>query len=51
MKKFIVLYHAPIDAMQQTADMKSEDQAKGMEAWMQWAKNAVTNSLILGLLL
>ena len=38
MKKFIVIYHAPADAMQQTATAPPEEQAKGMEAWMQWAK-------------
>ena len=38
MKKFLVLYHAPIDAMQQTMNMPPEQQAKGMEAWMQWAQ-------------
>lgn len=38
MKKFIVIYHAPSDAMQQTAGMSKEDQAKGMEGWMQWAQ-------------
>lgn len=39
MKKFIVLYHAPADAMNQTDNMKPENQAKSMEAWMQWAKD------------
>ncbi len=38
MKKFIVLYHAPVDAMKQTAGTTQEEQAKGMEAWMQWAE-------------
>lgn len=38
MKKFLVLYHAPIDAMQQRANVPPEQQAKGMEAWMQWAQ-------------
>src|SRR5687768_6529329 len=48
MKKFIVLYHAPMDAMQQTADMNPEDQAKGMEAWMQWAKKCGDKLVDLG---
>lgn len=38
MKKFIVLYHAPIDAMKQTAKASPEEQAKGMEGWMKWAQ-------------
>lgn len=38
MKKFIVLYYAPIDAMKQTADTTPEDRAKGMEGWMKWAQ-------------
>lgn len=38
MKKFIVIYHAPIDAMAQTANSTPEEQAKGMEAWMVWAQ-------------
>ena len=37
MKKFLILYHSPADAMRQTANMTPEAQAKGMEAWMQWA--------------
>jgi hypothetical protein len=37
MKKFIVLYHAPADAMAQTANSTPEEQAKGMEAWMAWS--------------
>ena len=38
MKKFLVLYHAPIDAMAQMANVPADQQAKGMEAWMQWAQ-------------
>ena len=38
MKKFIVLYHAPVDAMKQTANTSPEDRAKGMEGWMKWAQ-------------
>ncbi len=38
MKKFIVLYHAPIDAMKQTENSTPEEQAKGMEAWMVWSQ-------------
>ena len=38
MKKFIVLYYAPIDAMKQTEDTTPEEQAKEMEGWMKWAQ-------------
>ena len=38
MKKFIVIYHAPMDAVMQTANLSKEEQAKGMEGWMKWAK-------------
>ena len=34
MKKFIVLNNAPLYAMEQTAGISPEGQAKGMEAWM-----------------
>ena len=48
MKKFIVLYHAPAHAMNQTDNMKPENQAKSMEAWMQWAKNCGDKIVDLG---
>ena len=38
MKKFIVIYHAPIDALQQTANASPEEMEKGMEQWMVWAQ-------------
>jgi hypothetical protein len=38
MKKYLILYKAPLDAMAQTANATPEQQAKGMEAWMLWAK-------------
>lgn len=48
MKKFIVLYHAPIDAMQQTANTSPEEQAKGMEAWMTWAQKCGSQLVDMG---
>lgn len=45
MKKFIVLYHAPADLVAQTANLSAEEQAKGMEGWMQWA-NKVGDKLV-----
>jgi hypothetical protein len=38
MKKFLVTYHAPVTAMAQMANAPADQQAKGMEAWMQWAQ-------------
>ena len=37
MKKFLVTYHAPVSALQQMSNASPEEQAKGMEMWMQWA--------------
>lgn len=48
MKKFLVLYHAPIDAMQQTSQASPEEQAKGMEAWMKWAQDCGDKLVDLG---
>lgn len=48
MKKFIVIYHAPMDALQQSANMSPEEQAKGMEAWMDWAKKCGDRLVDLG---
>ncbi len=38
MKKYIVLYHAPIGAMEKMAKVAPKDAQKGMEPWMAWAK-------------
>jgi len=48
MKKFIILYYAPMDALQQTASATPEDQDKGMDAWMQWAKKCGNKLVDLG---
>src|SRR5438874_13810717 len=48
MKKFIVIYRAPVDLQTQTANLSKEDQAKGMEAWMTWAKNCGSKLVDLG---
>ncbi len=48
MKKFIVIYHAPNDAQMETSNMSEEDQAKGMEAWMVWAKKCGDKLVDLG---
>ncbi len=38
MKKFIVIYHANNEAMQQMAGATPEQQKAGMEGWMKWAQ-------------
>lgn len=48
MKKFLVLYHAPVEALQQTMNVPPEQQAKGMEAWMQWAQKCGDNLVEMG---
>ncbi len=48
MKKFVVIYHAPADAMEQTANTSPEDQAKGMEQWMKWAQKCGDKLVDLG---
>ena len=48
MKKFIVLYHAPVEAMQATGNTSPEDQAKGMEEWMNWAQKCGSKLVDLG---
>jgi hypothetical protein len=40
MKKFLVLYKAPITAFEQMMKSTPEQQKAGMEAWMVWAKKA-----------
>lgn len=48
MKKFIVIYHAPIDAMKQMANISPEEQKKGMDEWMVWAKKCGSKLVDLG---
>jgi len=38
MKKFIVIYHAPM-TWQETDNSDPEEMKKGMELWMKWAKS------------
>jgi hypothetical protein len=37
-KRFLVIYHAPMDALAQTADVTPEQQAAGMALWKAWAE-------------
>ena len=36
MKKFVVIYYAPAEALAAMANISQEEQAKGMEAWYAW---------------
>lgn len=38
MKKFLVIYYAPVTANEQMAKASPEEMKKGMEPWMAWAK-------------
>jgi hypothetical protein len=40
MKKFIVLYRAPVSAGEQMASSTPEQAQAGMDLWMAWAKKA-----------
>ena len=48
MKKFVMIYHAPADAVKQTASATPEQQVKGMEMWTQWAKKCGDKLVDLG---
>jgi hypothetical protein len=37
-KRFLLIYHAPIDAMEQTMNVSPEQQAAGMALWNAWFK-------------
>ncbi len=39
-KRFLIIYHAPVDALAQTANSSPEEMAKGMAMWNAWAKRA-----------
>jgi hypothetical protein len=47
-KRFLIIYHAPIDAMTQMANSSPEDMAKGMAMWKAWAKRAGSQLTDLG---
>ena len=48
MRKFLVIYHAPMDALAQTANASPEETEKGMELWMQWAAKCGDRLLDMG---
>lgn len=48
MKKYLVLYKAPIDASERMIASTPEQQAEGMKAWMAWAKKCGKHLVDLG---
>jgi hypothetical protein len=48
MKKYLVLYRAPVSAREQMAGGTPEQQKAGMEAWMKWAGRAGSAIVDLG---
>jgi hypothetical protein len=40
MKKYLVLYRAPVSASEQMANATPEEAKAGMDAWMSWAQTA-----------
>lgn len=49
MKKFLVMYHAPMSASEQMTSASPEQAKAGMDAWMDWAKKAGNAIVDLGL--
>ena len=48
MKKFLVLYKAPLSAFEQMKTATPEQQKTGMEAWMAWSKKAGSSLVDMG---
>ena len=48
MKNFVVLYHAPAEAMEMMKDISPEEAKKGMEPWMAWAEKSGSGLVDLG---
>ena len=48
MKKFLVLYRAPLTAYEQMKKATPEQQKAGMEAWMTWGKKAQSSLADMG---
>ena len=48
MKKFILIYHSPLAAMELMAKATPEEQAKGMEPWMAWSAKCGDHLLDMG---
>ncbi|MBD77787.1 MAG: hypothetical protein CL840_02445 [Crocinitomicaceae bacterium] len=48
MSKFIVIYHAPAEAMEAMAMATPEEKAEGMKPWMAWAERCGAQLLDMG---
>lgn len=48
MKKFIVIYHMPKNAVEGMKDASPEDMKKGMESWMVWAQKCGSSLIDMG---
>jgi len=47
-KTFLIVYHVPIDAMAQTANLSPEQQAAGTALWQAWAERVGSKLLDMG---
>ena len=48
MKKFLVLYRAPVSASEQMAKTPPEQAKKGMDLWKEWGKKAAASIVDMG---
>jgi hypothetical protein len=48
MKKFLVLYKAPMSSFEQMQKSTPEQQKAGMDAWMAWSKQAAKSIVDMG---
>jgi len=47
-KKFLIIYHAPFEAMAQMANVPPEQQAAGMALWQAWIERVGNNLIDVG---
>lgn len=48
MKNFVILYYAPISAVEQMSNASPEEMEEGMKAWMAWARDCGDGLVDLG---
>ncbi len=48
MSKYLVIYHAPAEAMEMMANATEEQKAEGMKPWMAWAEKCGSHLIDLG---
>lgn len=48
MKKFLVLYKAPLTSFEQMKQATPEQQKAGMDAWMSWSKKSASTIVDMG---